>query len=157
MRISTLLLALLLGAIAAADPPRTIELPADTVQDKIRGGLLGQILGDLNGLKHEMKYIAEATGRDGKTYTDNYGDGYAYGMWVQAYTDCSGTHHDTFPLIGEKAFQPDGIVAGQATFHWIMISKSDHYEACNPPQEGRCEDVVTVSQAPTPRSSLSCP
>ncbi|MCX6616173.1 MAG: hypothetical protein NTZ98_08755 [Acidobacteria bacterium] len=101
--------------------------------------------------------IAQATGRDGKTYTGGFGPGYAYGMWVQAYTDCSGTHHDTFPLIGEKAFQPDGIVAGQATFHWIMISKSDHYEACNPPQEGRCEDVVTVSQAPTPRSSLSCP
>jgi len=59
MRISTLLFALLMGAIAAADPPRTIDVSADTVHDKIRGGLLGQILGDLNGLKHEMKYIAE--------------------------------------------------------------------------------------------------
>ena len=59
MRISTLLLAMLMGAIAAAGAPRTIELPADAVEDKIRGGLLGQILGDLNGLKHEMKYIAE--------------------------------------------------------------------------------------------------
>lgn len=37
----------------------TISLPAETLRDKIRGGLLGQILGDLNGLPHEMKYIAE--------------------------------------------------------------------------------------------------
>jgi ADP-ribosylglycohydrolase len=41
-------------AASAAQP-----FPSDTVRDKIRGGLLGQILGDLNGLKHEMKYIGE--------------------------------------------------------------------------------------------------
>jgi hypothetical protein len=35
------------------------EIPADVLQDKIRGGLLGQILGNLNGLPHEMKYIDE--------------------------------------------------------------------------------------------------
>jgi hypothetical protein len=36
-----------------------VELSAETVQDRIRGGMLGHVLGDLNGLKHEMKYIAE--------------------------------------------------------------------------------------------------
>ena len=35
------------------------ELPAETLRDKIRGGLLGQILGNLNGIEHEMEYIAE--------------------------------------------------------------------------------------------------
>ena len=35
------------------------EIPATTLRDKIRGGLLGQILGNLNGLPHEMKYIHE--------------------------------------------------------------------------------------------------
>jgi hypothetical protein len=35
------------------------EIPADVLEDKIRGGLLGQILGNLNGLPHEMKYIHE--------------------------------------------------------------------------------------------------
>ena len=35
------------------------EIPADVLEDKIRGGFLGQVIGDLNGLKHEMKYIAE--------------------------------------------------------------------------------------------------
>jgi hypothetical protein len=34
------------------------DIPTDVLWDKIRGGLLGQILGDLNGLPHEMKYIA---------------------------------------------------------------------------------------------------
>ncbi|MCX7045922.1 MAG: ADP-ribosylglycohydrolase family protein [Candidatus Sumerlaeota bacterium] len=52
--------------VRAADPtpqaqnlPQSVLLSADDVQDKIRGGLLGHLLGDLNGLKHEMKYIAE--------------------------------------------------------------------------------------------------
>jgi ADP-ribosylglycohydrolase len=35
------------------------EISAETLRDKIRGGLLGQVLGNLNGLPHEMKYIDE--------------------------------------------------------------------------------------------------
>jgi hypothetical protein len=35
------------------------EIPADVLEDKIRGGFLGQVIGDLNGLEHEMKYIVE--------------------------------------------------------------------------------------------------
>jgi ADP-ribosylglycohydrolase len=35
------------------------EIPVDVLHDKIRGGFLGQLIGDLNGLAHEMKYIAE--------------------------------------------------------------------------------------------------
>ena len=34
-----------------------MELSGEQLRDKIRGGLLGQMLGNLNGLKHEMKYI----------------------------------------------------------------------------------------------------
>ncbi len=36
-----------------------VILSVDEVTDKIRGGLLGQILVNLNGLPHEMKYIDE--------------------------------------------------------------------------------------------------
>lgn len=36
-----------------------VELSAEVLGDKIRGGLLGQMLGNLNGLEHEMKYIDE--------------------------------------------------------------------------------------------------
>lgn len=43
---------------ADADDP-TVRIPAETLRDKIRGGLLGQMLGNLNGLQHEFKYIQE--------------------------------------------------------------------------------------------------
>jgi len=36
-----------------------IELSAEKLRDKIRGGFLGQLLGNLNGIRHEMKYINE--------------------------------------------------------------------------------------------------
>ena len=50
-----------LRAIAEANrrAERTWSISAEMLRDKIRGGLLGQMLGDLNGLPHEMKYIAE--------------------------------------------------------------------------------------------------
>lgn len=34
-----------------------VLISAETLQDKIRGGLLAQILGNLNGIPHEFKYI----------------------------------------------------------------------------------------------------
>jgi len=37
----------------------TVTVPAAVIEDKIRGGLLGEIVGDLNGLAHENKYILE--------------------------------------------------------------------------------------------------
>lgn len=37
----------------------SVQIPVEVVRDKVRGGLLGQILGNLNGLPHEMKYIDE--------------------------------------------------------------------------------------------------
>lgn len=50
-----------LQAIAEANDRirRACEIPIEVLRDKIRGGLLGQILGNLNGLPHEFKYIAE--------------------------------------------------------------------------------------------------
>src|SRR3954454_894878 len=41
----------------AQQPTRFIEIAADTLEDKIRGGMLGQVIGNLNGLPHEFKYI----------------------------------------------------------------------------------------------------
>lgn len=53
------LLLLILTAVTMGSAASTAEVSAEKLQDQIRGGLLGQVLGDLNGLKHEMKYIAE--------------------------------------------------------------------------------------------------
>ncbi len=72
--------ALAVGAIRPANA-RVLEIGADLLEDKIRGGFLGQLLGDLNGLKHEMKYIAEP-GRV-ESYTPELPDG----AWTDDDTD----------------------------------------------------------------------
>jgi len=50
-----------------------IDMPAEVLEDKIRGGLLAQLLGNLNGLAHENKYYREPG--DVKEYTPNLPDG----------------------------------------------------------------------------------
>ena len=57
------------------------EIPAANIQDKIRGGLLGHLLGDLNGLPHEMKYIAEPG------QVTNYVPALPNGAWTDDDTD----------------------------------------------------------------------
>jgi hypothetical protein len=48
------------GIIYGADnSDKSMEFSAEVLRDKIRGGLLGQLLGNLNGIEHEMKYINE--------------------------------------------------------------------------------------------------
>ena len=54
-----LILAAGLPLLAQSGKRPILEIPVDILEDKIRGGLLGQLIGDLNGLDHEMKYIAE--------------------------------------------------------------------------------------------------
>ena len=58
-RRSFLTLAAALPVLAAQKSRQVTDIPADILEDKIRGGFLGQIVGDLNGLAHEMKYILE--------------------------------------------------------------------------------------------------
>ncbi len=57
------------------------DISAETLRDKMRGGLLGQLLGNLNGLPHEMKYIAEP----GKVLT--YAPALPEGAWTDDDTD----------------------------------------------------------------------
>src|SRR5688572_866442 len=45
--------------VAAPEKRDEVVVPAERLEDQIRGGMLGQILGNLNGLPHEMKYIGE--------------------------------------------------------------------------------------------------
>ncbi len=58
-----------------------LTMPVETAVDKIRGGLLGQILGNLNGLKHEMRYVDEPG--DVKNYIPRLPDG----SWTDDDTD----------------------------------------------------------------------
>jgi len=57
--IIVLLACAVIGYGADEDQDGSLEIPADVLRDKIRGGLLGQMLGNLNGLPHENKYIHE--------------------------------------------------------------------------------------------------
>ena len=59
----------------------TISIPVETVMDKIRGGLLGQILGDLNGLSHENRYI------NNPGNVENYVPALPDGAWTDDDTD----------------------------------------------------------------------
>ena len=58
-----------------------ITIPAEVVVDKIRGGLLGQILGNLNGIPHEMSYINEPGN------VQNYIPSLPDGAWTDDDTD----------------------------------------------------------------------
>jgi hypothetical protein len=74
-------LAATLPALAAEPSGRFTEIPADVLEDKILGGFLGQVIGDLNGLKHEMKYILEPGNVE--QYTPSLPDG----AWTDDDTD----------------------------------------------------------------------
>ena len=56
--LSMIELAVLSTSMASASG-KSVEVSMEELRDRIRGGTLGHMLGDLNGLKHEMKYIAE--------------------------------------------------------------------------------------------------
>jgi ADP-ribosylglycohydrolase len=74
-------LAATLPALAAERSGQITEIPAEVLEDKIRGGFLGQVVGDLNGLKHEMKYILEPGNVE--QYTPSLPDG----AWTDDDTD----------------------------------------------------------------------
>lgn len=67
--------------VFAGEKEDYLFLPKEVVVDKIRGGLLGQILGNLNGLPHEMKYVHEP----GSVY--NYVPSLTDGAWTDDDTD----------------------------------------------------------------------
>ena len=50
---------LVLQILATVARAEVVEISGELLRDKIRGGMLGQIIGNLNGLPHEMKYIDE--------------------------------------------------------------------------------------------------
>lgn len=59
MKKSSILFLIGIFLLSPLKSQQIIELSADVLRDKIRGGLLGQMLGNLNGIPHEMDYIHE--------------------------------------------------------------------------------------------------
>jgi hypothetical protein len=58
---------------AAGAKAQIVVIDADKLEDKIRGGMLAQVIGNLNGLPHEFKYIDEPGKVD--EYTPGLPDG----------------------------------------------------------------------------------
>jgi hypothetical protein len=70
------------------------------LEDKIRGGLIGQIFGNLNGLPHEFKYIAEP----GKVEIVH--PGLPEGAWTDDDTDIEWVYSAEMASSGELAVPP---------------------------------------------------
>jgi hypothetical protein len=71
----------LIGRNVNAGAGRLVEISAENLEDKIRGGLLAQLLGNLNGLPHENKYYDEPG--NVQQYTPSLADG----AWTDDDTD----------------------------------------------------------------------
>src|SRR4051812_21715303 len=89
---------LLIGA--APQDRRVVELPADELEDRIRGGLIGQILGNLNGLAHEFKYIDEP----GKV--ESYTPSLPKGAWTDDDTDIEWVYLAEMQKTGSCGIKP---------------------------------------------------
>ncbi|HZE97588.1 MAG TPA: ADP-ribosylglycohydrolase family protein [Planctomycetota bacterium] len=82
MKSALSILLLMSCAVPAAGQEHPVaEMSAEDLEDRIRGGLLGEIFGNLNGLPHEMKYIAEP----GKV--ESYTPSLPKGAWTDDDTD----------------------------------------------------------------------
>ncbi len=64
-----------------------VEISDEILHDKIRGGIIGETFGDLNGLPHEMKYI-DAPGK-----VEHYVPSLPNGAWTDDDTDIEWVHH----------------------------------------------------------------
>ncbi len=88
----------------SASPETVVELSAEVLRDKIRGGLLGQMLGNLNGIPHEMRYIDEPGN------VTEYEPALPEGAWTDDDTDFEWVYIDAMQRTGE-VFIPHGEIA----------------------------------------------
>jgi hypothetical protein len=95
-------LSLLPGLSMAADTH--VEMSEDVLVDKIQGGLLGQIFGNLNGLPHELKYN-KAPGN-----VTSYIPGLPEGARTDDDTDIEWTYICAMQKSGELFLPPERIV-----------------------------------------------
>jgi hypothetical protein len=91
-------------AAQVAEKFTSVEISAEMLEDKIRGGLLGQILGDLNGLPHEMRYIHEPG--NVAAYTPSL----PQGAWTDDDTDIEWVYVTAMHKNGQLILSPDQII-----------------------------------------------
>jgi len=91
--------------LAAQQERPIIEIPAERLEDKIRGGMLGQVLGNLNGLAHEFKYIDEPGS------VEHYTPGLPDGAQTDDDTDIEWVYLREIARSRESLLPPERIVA----------------------------------------------
>ncbi len=91
--------------IPAEGLPEFFEIPAGGLHDKIRGGLLAQLLGNLNGLKHEHRYIDEPGN------VERYVPALPTGARTDDDTDIEWVYVSAMQQAGELFLPPDRIVS----------------------------------------------
>src|SRR6188508_1363476 len=89
----------------AAEHPRVVEIDANVLEDKIRGGMLAQIIGNLNGLPHEFKYIDEPGS------VEHYTPALPKGAHTDDDTDIEWVYLHEIARSGENFLPPDRIAA----------------------------------------------
>jgi hypothetical protein len=89
----------------AAPPAHFIEIPADILEDKLRGGMLAQVIGNLNGLPHEFKYINKPGN------VEHYTPGLPDGAQTDDDTDIEWVYLHEIARSRENFLPPDRIAA----------------------------------------------
>jgi hypothetical protein len=136
MRYSGSLILLLLPVLVLAQDGMR-ELPDATLRDKIHGAILGQIFGNLNGLRHEMKYIAEPGN------VETYTPALSQGARTDDDTDIEWIYHIYMEREGKILLPPDQIVRMWKSHLNRGIWCSNHYVrnlmdlGLEPPTTGR--------------------
>jgi hypothetical protein len=97
-------LTLRIACPAAPDLGKPITITEETIQNKIRGGLLGHLLGDLNGLQYEMKFLDEPG--NVRRYTPALPDG----AWTDDDTDMEWVYVQGMQAKGELRLAPEQVV-----------------------------------------------
>ncbi|MBI4605475.1 MAG: hypothetical protein HY721_26210 [Planctomycetes bacterium] len=94
-----------LGGPERIDAGRYVEISADELEDKVRGGMLAQVIGNLNGLPHEMRYIDEPGS------VESYAPGLPEGARTDDDTDLEWVYAAEMERSGELFLPPERIAA----------------------------------------------
>jgi len=86
-------------------PPEYVEISAAALEDKIRGGLLAQIIGNMDGLAHEFKYFGEPGA------VEQYTPALAEGARTDDDTDIEWVYITEMQKTGEVFIAPERISA----------------------------------------------
>ncbi|HVT29122.1 MAG TPA: ADP-ribosylglycohydrolase family protein [Lacipirellulaceae bacterium] len=94
-----------IACVFAQQSPQVLTIPADQVEDKMRGGMLAQVIGNLNGRPHEFRYINHPG------HVEHYTPSLPDGAVTDDDTDIEWVYLREIACSGDNFLNPDRIVA----------------------------------------------